>query len=129
MDRSCVLIAVADTTLAEALHETIDDGRRYIERYTAFEMALAGLERRPFDLVISDLDLPAMHSLKFIQRARALYPNARILFLTAFAPTWIEGRVQEPVSNLIHAYLLKPFGAQDFTAAVGHLLADDGAAS
>jgi CheY-like chemotaxis protein len=44
--------------------------------------ALRLLGVQPFDLVISDVDMPVMNGLDFYRKARELFPNLRIIFRT-----------------------------------------------
>ncbi|HKA34640.1 MAG TPA: response regulator, partial [Candidatus Binatia bacterium] len=69
------------------------------------EDALAMLERRPFDLVITDLKMPGIDGLELLKRGRALRPSVSFVMLTAF------GTVQTAVEAMkqgAYDYLVKP---------------------
>lgn len=73
----------------------------------AAETALARLNTEPFDLLITDWHLPGLSGLALTARARRLFPNLKIVFMTASPAPEIEERVKG-VANLIIA---KPFKA------------------
>src|ERR1043165_462877 len=69
------------------------------------EEGLALLERRPFDLVITDLKMPGMDGMELLKRGRALRPATTFVMLTAF------GTVQNAVEAMkegAYDYLVKP---------------------
>src|SRR4051794_15721559 len=46
--------------------------------------ALALLEKQPFDLVLTDLNLPGMSGLDLLSRIRAEYPDITVVIITAY---------------------------------------------
>ena len=70
--------------------------------------ALAALEKRPFDLLITDLRMPGLDGLGVLRRARVLEPELPIILITAHAtiPTAIDAMragafdyVEKPFDN------------------------------
>lgn len=45
------------------------------------------LKQQPYDLIISDLDMPIMNGLDFVKAIRADYPSTTIVMLTAHTDT------------------------------------------
>ena len=58
-------------------------------------------------LIISDQRMPGMTGVEFLEQARALYPEARRILLTAYADT--EAAIRAINSARIHYYLNKPW--------------------
>jgi thioredoxin reductase (NADPH) len=58
-------------------------------------------------LVISDQRMPGLTGVEFLERARALYPEARRVLLTAYAETEVAIRAINAAQ--IHYYLTKPW--------------------
>jgi CheY-like chemotaxis protein len=68
------------------------------------EAAVERLSTERIDVLIVDQNLPRMHGSEVIAHARALQPNAAIIFATAL----VEGA---PVSEGLEGYLTKPFAS------------------
>ena len=70
---------------------------------------LAQLKARqePVALLLSDQRMPGINGVEFLERARALYPEARRVLLTAYADN--EAAIRAINSARIHYYLNKPW--------------------
>jgi thioredoxin reductase (NADPH) len=70
---------------------------------------LAQLKNRqePVALIVSDQRMPGMTGVEFLERSRAVFPDARRVLLTAYADT--EAAIQAINSARIHYYLNKPW--------------------
>jgi thioredoxin reductase (NADPH) len=111
-----ILIAVDDdTSVLEAVVQ--DLRRRFGAEYRVMRAAsghaaldtLAQLHTRhePVALLLSDQRMPGMSGVDFLERSRALYPDARRVLLTAYADT--EAAIQAINTARIHYYLSKPW--------------------
>jgi YesN/AraC family two-component response regulator len=84
------------------------------------ESGLEGLEiiKKNIDIevVISDIRMPHMNGLDFIQKAKELYPDKKFYILTGFD---ISNEIQNALdSNLIQAYFQKPFNKVQIEEAI-----------
>ncbi len=92
-----------DTLLCQRLLE------RYDFRVTAANdprLALADLERQPYDLLLVDIHMPYIDGFDLIEQARALLPKMAILLMTSF------GTVETGILALqrgVDGLILKPF--------------------
>ncbi len=111
-----ILLAVDDDV--SVLEAVIQDLRRhYGETYRVMRAAggqaaldtLAQLKSRdePVALLISDQRMPGMTGVELLERARAIYPDARRVLLTAYADT--EAAIRAINTARIHYYLNKPW--------------------
>lgn len=82
------------------------------------ERALERLEAEPFDLLISDGEMPEMTGVDLIARARALHPHLRFLMvsgnISAARRIWLEA------SSI--GYLDKPYAIDDLRQRVAQAL-------
>src|SRR5919109_3354228 len=85
---------------------------------TSAEEALARLERRDIDLVVTDVRLPGMSGIDLITRMQEMYPDIGVIVITGYAA--IESAV-EVLKRGASDYIIKPFSAeaiQESTEAV-----------
>jgi CheY-like chemotaxis protein len=73
------------------------------------EEALALLQRRGVDLILSDFRMPGMDGIEFLRRARSLAPGTPRLLLTAYGNRDLSARAQEEAA--VRATLAKPIDA------------------
>ena len=69
-------------------------------------MALHKLDERPFDLILSDIQMPGMDGIELIKMIKAKYPDLPIIVLSAFDS---ERFRQEFTSFAALSILPKPF--------------------
>jgi thioredoxin reductase (NADPH) len=111
-----ILLAVDDDV--NVLEAVVQDLRReYGAGYRVMRAAsgqaaldiLAQLKTRqePVALLISDQRMPGMTGVDFLERARAIHPDARRVLLTAYADN--EAAIKAINSARIHYYLNKPW--------------------
>ena len=111
-----ILLAVDDDT--SVLEAVVQDLRRQygaeyrVMRAASGQAALDTLEQlkarqEPVALLLSDQRMPGMTGVDFLERARALYPEARRVLLTAYADT--EAAIRAINTARIHYYLNKPW--------------------
>jgi len=87
--------------------------RRILEkdghRVSTFKNPLRALERlqeEPCDLVISDIKMPYMDGLTFLNQVKRLFPHIGVILITGYAS--LEGAVEATKLGAYH-YLAKPF--------------------
>ena len=107
-----------------------DDGamRQYLERaleragysVTAVDRGTAALpliEQERFDLLLTDIVMPEMDGIELAQKASAIDPAIRVMFITGFAAVALQGGRTAPEAKL----LSKPFHLKDLVAEVDRL--------
>jgi thioredoxin reductase (NADPH) len=111
-----ILLAVDDDV--SVLEAVVQDLRRHygatyrVMRAASGQAALDTLaqlttRQEPVALILSDQRMPGMTGVEFLERARALYPEARRVLLTAYADT--EAAIRAINTARIHYYLNKPW--------------------
>ncbi len=115
MARPILLAVDDDVSVLEAVVQ--DLRRQYGATYRVMRAAsgqaaldtLAQLKTRqePVALILSDQRMPGMTGVEFLERSRAIYPEARRVLLTAYADT--EAAIRAINSARIHYYLNKPW--------------------
>lgn len=82
---------------------------------------LAQLERREFDLVITDLRLPDASGLDIVAAAKAAHPETQVILMTSFSS--IESAI-EALRRGANDYIIKPFDNDDFLFSVARALGE-----
>jgi thioredoxin reductase (NADPH) len=115
MARPIILAVDDDVSVLEAVVQ--DLRRQYGAEYRVLRaasgqaaldtLAQVKVRQEPVALIVSDQRMPGMTGVDFLERARADYPEARRVLLTAYADT--EAAIHAINSARIHYYLNKPW--------------------
>ncbi len=108
--------------------------REYLQRAlqrVGYEVSAVGcgteamplLERERFDLY-TDIVMPEMDGIELAQKASAIDPDIRVMFITGFAAVALQGGRTTPGAKL----LSKPFHLADLVAEVDRIFQDRGPA-
>ena len=73
--------------------------------------------RLQFDLLLTDIVMPEMDGIELAQRASALDPAIRVMFITGFAAVALQGGRTAPEAKL----LSKPFHLKDLVMEVDRM--------
>ncbi len=82
---------------------------------------LAQIERREFDLVITDLRLPDASGLDIVAAAKAAHPETQVILMTGFSS--VESAI-EALRRGANDYIIKPFDNDDFLFSVERALGE-----
>ena len=99
-----ILIVEDDEPLRDLLCEALSQRYECVPAAAA-EEALALLDRRRFDLMLADLNLPGMSGFELTMRAGALNPDMRVIVITGEP---VDSRLRWSALG-VFAYLTKPF--------------------
>jgi DNA-binding NtrC family response regulator len=98
-----ILVVDDDLNLRELLIDTLNTIGYAAEAAEDGIQALDMLERRPFDLVISDVRMPGMDGVGLLKKIRRHYPDLPVLFITGVESPEVIGRASPD------GFLAKPF--------------------
>ncbi|SOE48940.1 response regulator protein [plant metagenome] len=110
-----VLVIEDDTTLGHALQEFLSDQGYAVDWLTDGEPALSALAGESYELVVLDLNLPAMSGLDILRRLRGEGNSIPVLILTA------RDGLEDRVAGLdagADDYVTKPFDLPELAARV-----------
>ncbi len=93
--------------------------------YCAYDgmQGLKLMEKLAFDLVVSDIQMPGLDGLSFLQVLRNLKPSVPVVITTGFTGIW---RKEDVISRGAVAFLPKPFRMEDLIGTVQQSLMPEG---
>lgn len=110
-----ILVVDDETVIRDAMKHLLEHCGCEVEAFDNGPAALARLEQRSFDVVITDFSMPAMPGDQLVARIRARLPAQRIIMATAFVE---EYKVFGTPYGSINGLLYKPFTFSDLKDAI-----------
>jgi len=114
-----ILVVDDDERILKVLVEMLGELGYAVEPFNTAEVALDHLHKssRPYDLVITDLEMPGMAGIEFARRVKDLRSNLPILLCTGFLEP-ADGKH----ADIITAVIKKPFYREDLARIVRNAL-------
>ncbi len=115
-----ILVVDDERFFREAIRDVLGAAGLEVEAVETGEAALERLEERRFAAVVLDLQLPDLHGLEVLRRARTLRPELRVVILSAHTE---QANVLEALRLGAFDYLAKPLHEEELVFAVRRALA------
>ena len=112
-----ILLAEDDTSMREYLQRALSRVGYEVESVGCGTEAMPLLEAGKYDLLLTDIVMPEMDGIELAQKASAIDPAIRVMFLTGFAAVALQSGRTAPEAKL----LSKPFHLKDLVAEVDRL--------
>lgn len=120
-----ILVIDDDSAMGEMLHDYFSSSTHDVLTFTSAEVGLQYLKNLEsfeislVDLVITDLKMPGLDGISFIERFKNLYPDIPIILMTAFGT--IETAIEATKKGAFF-YLVKPFKLDEVRLIVDRAL-------
>lgn len=118
-----ILIVDDDLTLLEVVHARLTTAGFSVDKASNGKTALALMEKKPVDLLISDMKMPEMSGMELLLKVRVVHPYVPVIFLTAHGT--ISGAVDAVKAGALD-YLTKPFNGKDLISMIHNILGKPG---
>ena len=112
-----ILLAEDDTSMREYLQRALQRVGYEVEAVGCGTEAMPLLEKERFDLLLTDIVMPEMDGIELAQKASAIAPDMRVMFITGFAAVALKAGKAAPSAKV----LSKPFHLKDLVAEVERL--------
>ncbi|HAA77476.1 TPA: hypothetical protein DCE37_20375 [Candidatus Latescibacteria bacterium] len=103
MSKKRILIVDDDTYSRESIAAQLDE-QYEVDQAENGDQGLAKLEESDFDVILSDIRMPGMSGLDFLERVTVTRPEARVLMITAFGEI---GNAVDAMRKGAYDYLIK----------------------
>ena len=100
-----ILVVDDDDVIRDTLCELLSQDYSCQTAGTA-EDALAKLEERSFDAVLTDISMPGLNGMELLKRVLELYPGTAVIMISGITD---QEQAQSLLSQGAFDYLLKPF--------------------
>lgn len=114
-----ILIVDDEPKLGRVLVEMLEGAGHDVARAGGGREALARLQEKPVDVVITDLRMPDVDGMAVLKAVKTATPNTDVMMMTAHATAQnaVEAMTQGAVD-----YLIKPFAMEEFRLRVGRVV-------
>jgi two-component system cell cycle response regulator CpdR len=112
-----ILLAEDDTSMREYLQRALQRVGYDVESVGCGTEAMPLLESDRYDLLLTDIVMPEMDGIELAQKASAIDPDIRVMFITGFAAVALQSGRAAPEAKM----LSKPFHLKDLVAEVDRI--------
>jgi len=119
--RPRILVVDDEASIREMLQRTLAVAEYDVEVAADGRSALERMRRSSYDLLITDLKMPAMDGITLIREAKRMQPDLRVVIITGFST---EASAIEAVNLGVTGYLTKPFRIPKVLAAAARALGE-----
>jgi two-component system cell cycle response regulator CpdR len=112
-----ILLAEDDASMRAYLSRALERAGYHVTMVDRGTAALPLLEAEAYDLLLTDIVMPEMDGIELAQKAAALAPEMRVMFITGFAAVALKAGRSAPSAKV----LSKPFHLRDLVDEVDRL--------
>jgi len=117
-----VLLVDDNLALVDNLREVLEDEGIHTEAAATGEEALGMLEKRPYNLVITDMRMPGMDGLEVLRRIHQRWPGLPVIIMTAYAR---DSVLKEAQSAGALGVLPKPLDMEYMIELIGRMVGEN----
>jgi two-component system cell cycle response regulator CpdR len=112
-----ILLAEDDDSMRVYLKRALERTGYSVMAVDRGTTALELLKQESFDLLLTDIVMPELDGIELAQRASAIYPMMRVMFITGFAAVTLQNGAMPPEAKV----LSKPFHLRDLVMEVDRM--------
>jgi len=120
--KTFIMIVDDDVAILDILRQSLSLVGYTCEAFTRGEDALAALERKPAEVLLTDIVMPGMRGLELVSRAKRLHPAMTAIVMTGFVE---EFSYDEAIRSGAADFIKKPFTIQELMVRIKHAKLQD----
>ena len=121
-----ILLVDDDPHILSTLSSSLADSSYHATTALGGQKALDVLHQKPFDLVITDLNMPGIDGLSVVRRAKGIRPKTKVIIMTGSVLPTSTLRL---VFREANGFLPKPFSLTELCRAVASCLGNEALSS
>jgi DNA-binding NtrC family response regulator len=115
MDKHSIMVIDDEKIVGAMAKRSLEQEGYEVEAFLNGESALARLEERPFDVVITDFKMKGIDGLEILRTVKRLYPKTVVIMITAFANLDVA---IEALRDDVEDFFPKPVKIKDLKASI-----------
>jgi len=116
--RTRILVLDDEPIVCKRLKPAFQKAGYEVETFTDSASALARVEEKRFDIVITDLKMEGVDGMHFLTRVKEIWPSADVVVITGFATS---DTAKESFRSGAYDFIAKPFKLSDILETVKRL--------
>jgi DNA-binding NtrC family response regulator len=117
-ERTRILVLDDEPIVCKRLKPAFQKAGYEVETFTDSASALARVEQKQFDIVVTDLKMEGVDGMQFLARVKEIQPSANVVVITGFATS---DTAKESFRNGAFDFIAKPFKLSDILETVKRL--------
>lgn len=118
-----VLILDDEPIVCKRLRPAFQKAGYEVETFTDSASAMARIEAKQFDIVITDLKMQGTDGMQLLSRTKEIWPDTKVIVITGFATS---ETAKESMRKGAFDFIAKPFKLNDILDTVRRLMAAGG---
>jgi signal transduction histidine kinase/CheY-like chemotaxis protein len=110
-----ILVVDDESIVVSLVRDALEEEGYAIECASSASEALAVLQAKEIDLVVTDIRMPGMNGIEMVKKARAYRPDMGVIFMTGYANL---NSAKDAIKQGAFDYILKPFELDEIRRAV-----------
>ena len=114
-NKTNILILDDEPIVSKRLKPSLERKGYEVETFTRSRDALARIQKKRFDIVITDLKMEGIDGMEFLTEVKKLYPDTEVIVITGFATM---DTAKESFRKGVFDFLAKPFKLGEITEVI-----------
>jgi DNA-binding NtrC family response regulator len=115
MSKNSIMVIDDEKIVGDMAKLSLEQEGYEVETFLNGESALARLQQKPFDVVITDLKMKGIDGLEVLRTVKHLYPQTVVIMITAFANLDVA---IEALRDDVQDFFPKPVKIKDLKASI-----------